>query len=71
MGEIALAGAEAGEIEAQDGDAVTRQPFGDSAGREDVLRAGEAMGEQRDRRAARHPAVRAVPPAMRPASRGM
>ena len=48
VGEIALAGAEAGEIEAQDGDAVARQLFGNSAGRKDILRAGEAMCEQRE-----------------------
>ena len=47
MGEITLAGAEAGEIETQDGDAVSRKPFGDSAGREYVLRASETMGEER------------------------
>jgi hypothetical protein len=48
VGEIAPAGAEAGEIEAQHRDAVACQLLGDAAGREDVLRAGEAVGEQRE-----------------------
>ena len=48
VGEIAPAGAEAGEIEAQHRDAVTRQLLGDAAGSEDVLRAGEAVREQRE-----------------------
>jgi hypothetical protein len=34
------------KIEAQHGDAVARQRLGDAAGGEDILRAGEAMGEQ-------------------------
>ena len=34
VGELAFAGAEAGEIEAQHRDAARRQPFGDALGRE-------------------------------------
>ncbi len=47
VGEFAFAAAEPGEIEAQHGDAVDRQPLGDALGGEVVLAAGEAMREQR------------------------
>ena len=47
IGELAFAGAEPGEIEAQHGDAVQGQPLGDAPRRAIVLAAGEAMGEQR------------------------
>ena len=50
VGEFAFAAAEAGEIEAQHGDAVDRQPLGDALGGEIVLAAGEAMREQREGR---------------------
>ncbi len=49
VGELALAGAEAGEIEAQHGDAVHLQAVGDAARRPVVLAAGEAVREQRHR----------------------
>ena len=47
VGELALAMAQAGEVEAQHGNAVARQTLGDAGGGEDVLRAGEAVGEER------------------------
>src|SRR5262249_25535379 len=46
VGEIASAGAQSGKIEAQHGDAMASQTFGDTASGEDVLRAGEAVREQ-------------------------
>ena len=46
VGELALAVAEAGEVEAQHGDAEACQALGDAAGGGDVLRAGEAVGEE-------------------------
>ena len=48
VGEFALAAAQPGEVEAQRGDAVHRQPLGDALGRQDVLAAGEAVREQRE-----------------------
>ena len=57
VGELAFAGAEPGEIEAQHRDAVQLQTFGDAPRRPVVLAAGEAMREQRDRA---HRAVRPV-----------
>ena len=45
VGELALALAEAGEVEAQHRDPSGGQGLGDPGRREDVLRAGEAMGE--------------------------
>ena len=48
VGEIALAGAQPGEIETQHRDALHRQPLGNPLGREVVLAAGEAMREQRE-----------------------
>ena len=47
VGEFAFAGAQAGEIEAQHGDAIDRQPLGDALGGEVILAAGKAMREQR------------------------
>ena len=47
IGEIALAGAEAGEVEPQHGDAPGRERHGDALGRQHILAAGEAMREQR------------------------
>ncbi len=47
VGEFALAGAESGEIEAEHGDALLGQSFGDAFGGEVILPAGEAMREQR------------------------
>ena len=49
VGELAFAGAEAGEIEAQHRDAARLQPVGDAPGRPVVLAAGEAVRKQRDR----------------------
>ena len=45
-GEIAVGMAKAGEIKAQRGDAVRRQFRRDALGGKDILRTGEAMGEQ-------------------------
>jgi hypothetical protein len=47
VGEFALAGADAGKVEAQDRDAERRQRIGDAFRRNDVLAAGEAVREQR------------------------
>ena len=47
VGEIALAGAEPGEIEPQHRDALGRERRRDALGRQHVLAAGEAMREQR------------------------
>src|SRR3546814_7267035 len=47
VGELPLAGAEPGEVEAQHGKAALRQASGDARGGEDVLVAGEAVGEER------------------------
>ena len=47
IGELTFAGAEPGEIEAQHGDAVKGQTFGNAPRRAIILAAGEAMGEQR------------------------
>ena len=47
IGEIAFAGAEAGEVEPQHRDALGRQRHRDALGRQHVLAAGEAMREQR------------------------
>ncbi len=49
VGELALAVAESGEVEAQHGDATPRQSASDARRRGEVLRAREAMGEQRER----------------------
>ena len=49
VGELALAGAEPGEIEAQHRDAVQFQPLGNMPRRPVVLAAGEAMRKQRHR----------------------
>ena len=57
VGELAFAGAEPGEIEAQHRDAVQLQAFGDAPRRLVVLAAGEAMRKQRHRA---HRAVRPV-----------
>ena len=46
IGEIAFAGAEPGEIEAQHADATHRQPLGNALGREVIFAAGEAVREQ-------------------------
>ena len=48
VGELAFAGAEPGEIEAQHGDAAQFQALRNQPRRLDVLAAGEAMREQRD-----------------------
>ena len=53
VGKIALAGAEAGEVEPQHRDALGRQRHRDALGRQHVLAAGEAMREQRIGRATR------------------
>ena len=45
VGEFAFAAAEPGEIEAQHGDAVDRQPLGDALGGKVVLAAGETVRE--------------------------
>ena len=47
IGEIALAGAEAGEVEPQHGDALGGQRGRDAFCRQHVLAAGEAMRKQR------------------------
>ena len=47
IGEIAVAGAEPGEVEAQRGDAARRKAGRDAARGDHVLAAGEAMREQR------------------------
>src|SRR5260221_1816584 len=47
IGELALARAEAGEVEAQRGDAVRGELLRDAARGEDVLAAGEAVREER------------------------
>ncbi len=47
IGEIALAGAEPGEVEPQHRDSLGRQRGGDALGRQHVLAAGEAVREQR------------------------
>src|SRR5690606_15171020 len=47
VGELPVAFTKPGEIEAQRGDAEPGQRFGDPACRRDILRAGEAMGEER------------------------
>ena len=47
VGEFTFAGAQAGKIEAQHGDAVDGQPLGYAPGGEVILAAGEAMREQR------------------------
>ena len=60
VGELALARAEPGEIEAQHRDAARRQPFGDALGRQHVLAAGEAVREQRVTRPAGRPGDRAA-----------
>ena len=49
VGEFALAGAEAGEVETQHGDAVQFQTFRNAARRLVVLAAGKAVREQRHR----------------------
>ena len=49
VGELALAGAETGEVETQHGDAVQLQTFRNAPRRLVVLAAGEAMREQRHR----------------------
>ena len=49
VGELAFAGAEPGEIEAQHGDTVELEAFGDVARRPDALAAGKAMRKQRHR----------------------
>ena len=49
VGELALAGAEAGEIEAQNGEAEPGQLLADARGRENVLRAGETVGKKSGR----------------------
>jgi len=46
VGELAVAVARPGEVEAQDGDVAVGELTGDAAGGEDVLAAGEAVGEQ-------------------------
>ena len=48
VGELALARAEAGEIEAQHREATVGEAPADARGRQAVLRAGEAVGEQRE-----------------------
>ena len=50
IGKLALAHAEAGEIEAQNAYAANGQPFGNPLGRQIVLAAGEAMRKQRESR---------------------
>ncbi len=50
VGELAFAGAKAGKVESQHGNAANRQPLGDALGRQDVLAAGEAVREQRETR---------------------
>ena len=60
IGEFAVAGAQAGEIEAQHRDAMRRQSGGNARRRKHVLAAGEAMSEQRaaeDRAAGRSSAT--------------
>src|SRR5262249_19504407 len=47
VGEFALARAEAGEVEAQHGDAERGQAVGDALGGPDVLAAGKAVRKQR------------------------
>ena len=47
VGEFALARTEAGEVEAQHGDAERGQAFGDALGGPDVLAAGKAVRKQR------------------------
>jgi len=47
VGKVAVAGAEAGEVEAQRGDAACGEAGGDAARRNHVLAAGEAVREQR------------------------
>src|SRR3546814_5647367 len=47
VGEVALAGAETGEVEAQYRKAALGKAAGDARRREDVLAAGEAVGEER------------------------
>src|SRR3546814_2194736 len=47
VGELPLAGAEPGEVDAQHGKAALRQASGDARGGEDALVAGEAVGEER------------------------
>jgi hypothetical protein len=49
VGELAFAGAQAGEIEPQRRNAALLQPIGDVAGRPVVLIANKAVREQRDR----------------------
>ena len=70
VGELALARAEPGEIEAQHRDAARRQAFGDALCRQHVLAAGEAMREQRERDAAVRPGGRAARRAFRRAHSG-
>ena len=65
VAEIARRVAEAGEVEAQHRDAALREAGRDALGREHVLGAGEAMGEQPERPRPAHRAGRAVPPAGR------
>ncbi len=56
VGKLAFAGAEPGEIEAQHGDTVKLEAFGDVPRGPDALAAGEAMRKQR------HSAHRTVRP---------
>ena len=49
VGEFTLAAAKTGEVETQHGDPPRRQTLGDAGGGEDVLAAGKAVREQRQR----------------------